>query len=68
MEVIENQGIAKKDLLHYSENREFRLKSEFENYGALVASSNLDDNHDQSFNFSEEEKEAEAAEQELTQE
>ena len=46
MEVIENQGIAKKDKQHFSENRETRLKSEFENYGALVASSNLDDNPD----------------------
>ena len=38
VEFKENQ-----DKLHLSENRELRLKSEFDNYGAIIASSNLDE-------------------------
>ena len=34
-EIIENP--------HFSENRESRLKSEFENYGAIIASSKFDE-------------------------
>ena len=44
---------------HFSENRETRLKSEFDNYGAIIASGDLDEDDalEQSFNFSEEEAE-----------